>query len=64
MRGRVSAFNAICIAASNDLGGFESGLAAAWLGAMPAVVIGGAGTLVVVALYSLGNLRKVDKLVE
>ncbi|MFT3697860.1 MAG: MFS transporter [Kofleriaceae bacterium] len=62
MRGRVSAFNAICIAASNDLGGFESGLAAAWFGAMPAVVIGGVGTLIVVGIYSLGKLRRVDTL--
>ncbi len=51
MRGRVSAVNAIFINTSNQLGEFESGLVAAWLGAVPATLIGGVGTLVVVALW-------------
>jgi MFS family permease len=52
MRGRVSAVNLIFIGASNELGEFESGITAAWFGTVPAVVIGGAGTLVVVGLWS------------
>lgn len=48
MRGRVSAINAIFIGTSNELGEFESGLTAAWFGTLPAVVLGGAGTLLVV----------------
>ncbi len=50
-RGRVSAVNFIFIGASNQLGEFESGVTAAWLGTVPAVVIGGLGTLLVVALW-------------
>ena len=52
MRGRVSAVNSIFIGASNQLGEFESGVAAAWFGAVPSVVIGGIGTLLVVAAWS------------
>lgn len=51
MRGRVSAVNSIFIGASNQLGEFESGLTAAWFGAVPSVLIGGIGTLVVVAAW-------------
>lgn len=51
MRGRVSAVNFIFIGTSNQLGEFESGLTAAWFGTMPAVVMGGVGTLLVVALW-------------
>ena len=51
MRGRVSAVNAIFINTSNQLGEFESGITAAWWGTVPATVIGGIGTLVVVALW-------------
>jgi predicted MFS family arabinose efflux permease len=47
IRGRVSAVNSVFIGASNELGEFESGVAAAWLGVMPAVVIGGCATLFV-----------------
>jgi hypothetical protein len=43
----VSAVNAVFIGASNELGEFESGVLAAWLGAVPAVLVGGAATLVV-----------------
>src|SRR5262249_30243004 len=49
MRGRVSAVNLMFIAASNELGEFESGLTAAWFGVVPAVVIGGIGTCLIVA---------------
>ncbi len=48
MRGRVSAVNSLFVGASNQLGDFRAGLVAAWLGAVPAVLIGGIGTLVVV----------------
>jgi MFS family permease len=51
MRGRVSAVNSMFIGASNQLGEFESGVTAAWFGTVPAVVLGGAGTLLVVALW-------------
>jgi MFS family permease len=51
MRGRVSSVNSIFIGASNQLGEFESGLTAAWFGAVASVVLGGAGTLAVVGLW-------------
>jgi MFS family permease len=62
MRGRVGAVNQVFISASNELGEFESGLSAAWLGAVPAVVIGGVGTCVVVLLWAwlFPPLRRVD----
>ncbi len=53
MRGRVSAVNAIFIDTSNQLGEFESGMVAAWLGAMPAAALGGIGTLLVVGLWMI-----------
>ncbi len=51
MRGRVSAVNALFIGTSNQLGEFESGLTAAWFGTVPSVIVGGLGTLAVVALW-------------
>ncbi len=51
MRGRVSAVNSFFISTSNQLGEFESGVLAAWVGAVPAILIGGVGTLGVVALW-------------
>lgn len=51
MRGRVSAVNSVFIGASNQLGEFESGLTAAWFGTVPAVILGGAGTLAVVVAW-------------
>jgi MFS family permease len=64
MRGRVSAVNMVFIGASNELGEFESGLTAAWLGTVPAVVLGGVGTCLVVVIWSVlfPALRKIDKL--
>ena len=54
MRGRVSAVNAIFVASSNELGEFESGVAARLLGTVASVVAGGAGTvLVVLAVASI-----------
>lgn len=66
MRGRVSAVNMLFIGASNELGEFESGLTASWWGIEPAVVIGGLGTLAVVALWMWGfpRLRTVDRLAD
>lgn len=66
MRGRVNAVDMIFIGASNELGEFESGLAAQWLGAVPAVVLGGLGTIVVTVLWAwmFPELRKADKLAE
>src|SRR6202046_860538 len=60
MRGRVNAVDMIFIGASNQLGEFESGLTAHWFGTVPAVVIGGVGTLVVIALWAwmFPELRK------
>jgi hypothetical protein len=51
MRGRVSAVNSVFIGASNQLGEFESGATAAWLGPVASVVLGGVGTCLVVALW-------------
>jgi MFS family permease len=53
MRGRVSAVNGIFINTSNQLGEFESGMVAAWLGAVGSAVVGGIGTLVVVGLWMM-----------
>jgi MFS family permease len=64
MRGRVSAVNRLFIGASNELGEFESGLTAAWFGTVPAVVIGGCGTvaIVVFGLILFPSLRAIDRL--
>jgi MFS family permease len=64
MRGRVSAVNSVFIGASNELGEFESGVTAAWFGTVPAVVIGGLGTLVVCAVWAwrFPELRRIDRL--
>jgi hypothetical protein len=51
MRGRVSAVNSTFIGASNELGEFRAGTVAEWLGPVGAVVVGGAGTLLVAALW-------------
>jgi MFS family permease len=52
IRGRVSAVNSVFISASNELGTFESGLTAAWLGVLPAILIGGAATIVVTGVWA------------
>jgi hypothetical protein len=64
MRGRVSAVNLVFIGASNELGEFESGVTAAWLGPEIAVVVGGVGTCLVVVAWALmfPALRNVDRL--
>jgi hypothetical protein len=65
MRGRVSAFNDLFVGASNELGGFESGLMARWLGLVRSVAFGGVMTLLVVAgtavwVPSLRNLKRME----
>lgn len=64
MRGRVNAVDMIFIDASNQVGQFESGATAAWLGTVPAVILGGIGTLVVTALWAwmFPELRNADTL--
>jgi len=66
MRGRVSAVSMLFIGASNELGEFESGITAALMGTVPAVVVGGVGTLVVVGLWMklFPPLRQVNKFSE
>jgi len=54
MRGRVTAVDMVFIGMSNELGQFESGLTAQWFGAVPAVVLGGVGTLLVIVLWAWG----------
>jgi len=64
MRGRVSAVNYLFIGASNELGEFESGVTAAWFGTVPSVIIGGIGTLLVVALWIVlfPDLARINRL--
>jgi len=63
MRGRVNAVDMVFIGASNEFGEFESGLTAQWFGTVPAVVLGGVGTLVVTAIWAwrFPELRKVEQ---
>jgi hypothetical protein len=63
MRGRVSAINYLFVGSSNTLGEFESGTVAAWLGAVPSVLIGGIGSLVIAAMWMglFPDLRKIDR---
>ena len=62
-RGRVSAINYLLVGSSNTLGEFESGLVASWFGAVASVVIGGAVSLLVAAVWMglFPALRKVDR---
>jgi MFS family permease len=64
MRGRVSAVNSMFLGASNELGEFESGVTAQWLGAVRATVVGGIGALMVTGLWSVlfPTLRNADEL--
>ena len=55
MLGRVMSVNGIFVGSSNEIGAFESGLTARWFGAVPSVVLGGAMTLVVVAVTAWRN---------
>jgi MFS family permease len=64
MRGRVNAIDMLFIGVSNELGEFESGLTAQWFGTVRAVVLGGIGTLLVIATWTalFPELRKADQL--
>ncbi len=66
LRGRVTAVNGIFIECSNELGGFESGLVAAWIGPVWSVITGGIGTLAVTGTiaWCLPALRKLDRLID
>jgi MFS family permease len=62
-RGRVGAINSLLVGSSNTLGEFESGAVAAWLGAVPSVVVGGVGSLLVAAIWMglFPDLRRIDR---
>ena len=62
MRGRVSAINSVFIGSSNEIGAFESGLAAKLLGLVPSMVFGGVMTiLIVLGVHKLNpDLKKLD----
>jgi len=64
MRGRVSAVNALFIGTSNQLGEFESGVTAALFETVPAVILGGVGTIFVALLWMrlFPALREADRL--
>jgi MFS family permease len=64
MRGRVNAVDMLFIGVSNELGEFESGLTAHLFGTVPAVVLGGIGTLVVIAVWAwrFPELRRADQI--
>ncbi|HET7197361.1 MAG TPA: MFS transporter, partial [Burkholderiales bacterium] len=66
MRGRVSAIHVLFVGCTNELGEFRAGLLASLFGAAPAVLAGGVGTLLVVALWTrfFPTLRRVDRLSE
>ena len=66
LRGRVNAVEMVFISASNELGAFESGVAAALIGAVPAVVIGGVVTIVAAATWGrlFPPLLEIDRLEE
>jgi MFS family permease len=66
MRGRVSAVNWLFVGASNEFGGFESGVTAHWWGAVRSVVVGGVGALIVTGAAGVlfPGLRRADALSE
>jgi hypothetical protein len=66
IRGRVNAVSAVMIGASNELGEFESGLLASWIGAVRAVVIGGIATVSIVAIWTrlFPSLLKMDRFTQ
>jgi predicted MFS family arabinose efflux permease len=63
MRGRVNSVSSVAINASNELGDFRAGLMAAWITTVPAVLVGGAVTIVVTGLWwrLFPDLRNVDR---
>ncbi|MDR3430047.1 MAG: hypothetical protein P4L78_21585, partial [Silvimonas sp.] len=63
LRGRVGAVNGIFISSSNQIGAFESGVTASWLGLVPAVVVGGAATILTATIIAVAfkTLRQIDR---
>ena len=59
----MSAVNYLFVGSSNTLGEFESGALAAWLGAVPSVIVGGVGSLLIAALWMLWfpSLRRINR---
>ncbi|MBV8029872.1 MAG: MFS transporter [Betaproteobacteria bacterium] len=66
MRGRVSSVHFLFVGAANEFGDFRAGMAAAWLGAVPAALAGGACTLAIVALWTrlFPELRRINRLAD
>lgn len=66
MRGRVSAISSVFVGASNELGEFETGVMARWLGPVGAAIFGGVGSLMVVGVWAklFPSLRRADQLVK
>jgi MFS family permease len=66
MRGRVMSVDMVFIGTSNELGQFESGLTAQWFGTVPAVLLGGVGTLIVIAIWAwiFPELRRAGRLTD
>jgi len=64
LRGRVNAVEMVFISASNELGAFESGAAAALIGAVPAVVVGGSLTIVAALAWPrlFPEMARIDRL--
>ena len=64
VRGRVNAVNMVFVGASNELGEFRAGSMAHVIGAVPAVIIGGVGTIAVAAVWAglFPTLRRIDNL--
>src|SRR5690554_2706457 len=62
LKGRVSSVNSIFVSSSNELGAFESGVAASLLGLVPAILFGGTMTIVtvIVIAISIKAIRKVE----
>ena len=62
MRGRVNAVSLLFSGTSNQLGDFRAGVMAAWIGAIPAVLVGGIGILAVILIWArlFPALRRVD----
>ncbi len=66
MRGRVSAVNSVFISTSNEIGDMRAGFVAAWIGAVPAVVVGGIGSILIAGLCwrlfpDLVKVQRVDR---
>ncbi len=66
VRGRINSVNQVFISGANELGDFRAGLSAGLIGAVPAVILGGAGTIAVAALWAwiFPDLRKLDRLTD